>query len=74
AYFIKRLVNFLRFRVDVDIQDNNGRTVFHNAVIADDLLVVEKLLSKKANLSLKDNYVRTALHHTQCKGKYQIAR
>ncbi|MCT7601032.1 ankyrin repeat domain-containing protein [Aliarcobacter butzleri] len=74
AYFIKRLVNFLRYRVDVDIQDNNGRTVIHNAVIADDLLVVEKLLTKKANLSLKDNYGRTALHHTQWKGNYQIAR
>lgn len=67
-------MNFLRYRVDVDIQDNNGRTVIHNAVIADDLLVVEKLLTKKANLSLKDNYGRTALHHTQWKGNYQIAR
>lgn len=72
--FLERLVFFLKFRVDVDVQDNEGRTVFHKAVIADDLTVTEKLLTKKANLSLKDKHGRTALHHTQWNGNYKIAR
>ena len=72
--FLERLVFFLKFRVDVDIQDKDGRTVFHKAVIADDLEVVEKLLTKKANLDVKDNQGRTALHHTQWNGNYKIAR
>lgn len=74
AYFIKRLQDFLKYKISLDVQDNNGRTVIHKAVIADDLLVVEKLMIKKANLNLKDNHGRTALHHTQWKGNYQIAR
>ncbi|GGD44361.1 hypothetical protein GCM10012288_18350 [Malaciobacter pacificus] len=72
--FIERLIFFLKFRVNVDIQDNEGRTVFHKSVIADDLRVTEKLLTKKANLSLKDKHGRTALHHTQWNGSYKIAR
>ncbi len=72
--FIERLINFLKYRVSVDIQDLDGRTVIHKAVIADDLLVVEKLLTKKADLTLKDIHGRTALHHTQWHGNYKIAR
>ena len=72
--FIDRLVFLLRFRVDTGIQDKDGRTVFHKAVIANDLEVVEKLLTKKANLDAKDNQGRTALHHTQWNGNYKIAR
>lgn len=72
--FLERLVFVLKFRVNVDIQDIEGRTVYHKAVIADDLTVVEKLLTKKADLSIKDKQGRTALHHTQWKGNYKIAR
>ena len=72
--FLERLVFFLKFKVDVNIQDNLGQTVFHKAVMANDLIVVEKLLTKKANLSLKDKQGRTALHHTQWNGNYKIAR
>jgi len=72
--FIERLVYFLKYRVNIDIQDNDGRTVLHKAVIANDLVVVEKLLTKKADLSLKDIHGRTALHHTQWHGNYKIAR
>ena len=72
--FIERLVNFLKYRVSVDVQDLDGRTVIHKAVIANDLLVVEKLLTKKADLTLKDIHGRTALHHTQWHGNYKIAR
>ncbi len=72
--FIERLIFFLKFRVNVDLQDNEGRTVFHKSVIADDLIVTEKLLTKKANLSLKDKHGRTALHHTQWNGNHKIAR
>ncbi|WP_198305942.1 ankyrin repeat domain-containing protein [Arcobacter vandammei] len=72
--FFERLVNFLKYRVSVDVQDIEGRTVIHKAVIANDIAVVEKLLTKKANLSLKDIHGRTALHHTQWKGNFQIAR
>jgi ankyrin repeat protein len=72
--FVERLVYFLKYRVSVDIQDNDGRTVIHKAVIADDLIVVEKLLTKKADLTLKDIHGRTALHHTQWHGNYKIAR
>lgn len=72
--FHERLVFFLKFRINVDIQDKQGRTVFHKAVIANDLAVVEKLLTKKANLALKDIHGRTALHHTQWNGNYKIAR
>ncbi|AXK49627.1 hypothetical protein CRU87_04150 [Aliarcobacter trophiarum LMG 25534] len=74
AYFVKRLQNFLKYRINMDIQDKNGKTVIHKAVIADDLLIVEKLMIKKANLNIKDNHGRTALHHTQWKGNYEIAR
>jgi len=72
--FIERLVNFLKYRVNIDIQDNQGKTVIHKAVIANDLTVVEKLLTKKADLTIKDNHGRTALHHTQWHGNYKIAR
>ena len=72
--FIERLVYFLKYRVSVDIQDNDGRTVIHKAVITNDLVVVEKLLTKKADLGIKDIHGRTALHHTQWHGNYKIAR
>lgn len=72
--FIERLVYFLKYRVSVDVQDNDGRTVIHKAVIANDLIVVEKLLTKKADLGIRDIHGRTALHHTQWHGNYKIAR
>ncbi|QKF78780.1 ankyrin repeat domain-containing protein [Arcobacter defluvii] len=72
--FVERLVNFLKYRINIDIQDNDGRTVIHKAVIANDLTVVEKLLTKKADLTIKDIHGRTALHHTQWHGNYKIAR
>jgi ankyrin repeat protein len=72
--FIERLVYFLKYRVSIDIQDIDGRTVLHKAVIANDLIVVEKLLTKKADLTLQDIHGRTALHHTQWHGNYKIAR
>ena len=72
--FLERLVFLLKFRVNVDIQDKNGYTVFHKTVIADDLAVVEKLLTKKADLTLIDKQGRTALHHTQWNGNHKIAR
>ena len=34
--FIERLVNLLRYKKDVDVQDKEGRTVLHDAVIAGD--------------------------------------
>ena len=73
-YFLERLVFLLKFRIDVTTLDKDGKTVFHKAVIADDLEVVEKLLTKKTNLNIKDKQGRTALHHTQWKGNYKIAR
>ena len=72
--FIERLVYFLKYRVSVDVQDIDGRTVLHKAVIANDLTVVEKLLTKKADLTITDIHGRTALHHTQWHGNYKIAR
>ena len=72
--FVERLIYFLKYRVNVDIQDNDGRTVIHKAVIANNLVVVEKLLTKKADLSIRDVHGRTALHHTQWHGNYKIAR
>ena len=72
--FIERLVYFLKYRDSVDIQDLDGRTVLHKAVIANDLTVVEKLLTKKADLTITDIHGRTALHHTQWHGNYKIAR
>jgi ankyrin repeat protein len=72
--FIERLVYFLKYRVSVDVQDVDGRTVLHKAVIANDLTVVEKLLTKKADLTITDIHGRTALHHTQWHGNYKITR
>jgi len=72
--FLERLVFFLKFRVNVDQQDFEGKTVYHKAVIANNLEVVEKLLTKKADLGIKDKQGRTALHHTQWNGNYKIAR
>lgn len=72
--FLERLVFFLKFRVNVEAQDLEGKTVYHKAVIANDLDVVEKLLTKKADLNIKDKQGRTALHHTQWNGNYKIAR
>ncbi len=71
---LERLVFMLKFRIDVDTIDKNGRTIFHKAVIADDSEIVEKLLSKRSNLNIKDNQGRTALHHTSWKGNFKIAR
>ncbi len=72
--FIKRLLILLKFRVDVNSVDIQGKTVFHKAIIANDFEVVEKLLTKKADLNIKDKQGRTALHHTQWKGNYKIAK
>ncbi len=73
-FFLERLVFLLKFRLEVNTIDKDGRTVFHKAVMANDLDVVEKLLTKKTNLDIKDKQGRTALHHTQWKGNYKIAR
>ncbi len=72
--FLERLVFLLKFRIDVNTVDSEGRTVFHKAVMANDLDIVEKLLTKKTNLDIRDKQGRTALHHTQWKGNYKIAR
>ncbi|NQY53166.1 MAG: ankyrin repeat domain-containing protein [Campylobacteraceae bacterium] len=72
--FLTKISFFLKFRVNADTPDKDGRTVYHKAVIADDLEVVERLLKKKINLNLKDKQGRTALHHTQWKGNYKIAK
>lgn len=72
--FLERLVFLLKFRIDINTIDKDGRTVFHKAVMADNLEIVEKLLTKKTNLDIKDKQGRTALHHTQWKGNYKIAR
>jgi len=72
--FLERLVFLLKFRIDISTIDKEGRTIFHKAVMADDIEVVEKLLTKKTNLDIKDKQGRTALHHTQWKGNYKIAR
>lgn len=73
--FFERLNVLLKYRVNINAMDKNGRTVLHKAVIADDLEVVEKLvLSKKIDIAIKDAQGRTALHHTQWKGNVKIAR
>lgn len=72
--FLERLVFLLKFRVDTSTIDKDGRTIYHKAVMANDMEVVEKLLTKKTNLNIKDKQGRTALHHTQWKGNYKIAR
>ncbi len=36
--------------------------------------MVEKLLTKRADLNIRDKQGRTALHHTQWKGNHKIAR
>ena len=48
--FLERIVFLLKFRVDINAVDKEGRTIFHKAVIANDLEVVEKLLTKKSRL------------------------
>jgi ankyrin repeat protein len=73
-FFIERLVYLLKYRININIQDLDGRTVIHKAVISNDLAVVEKLLTKKADLTITDIHGRTALHHTQWHGNYKIAR
>jgi ankyrin repeat protein len=73
--FLEVLSFLLKYRTDVNLVDDNGRTILQKAIIADDLEVVEKLmLSKKADITIKDNQGRTALHHTQWKGNTKIAR
>jgi len=72
--FLEKLVFLLKFRVDVNTVDSEGKTVFHKAVLANDIEVVEKLLTKKVDLNIRDKQGRTALHHTQWKGNYKIAR
>lgn len=71
--FIKKLQFLIKYRVDVNAKDKEGRTVLHKAVIADDIEVVEKLLQKKPNMNERDKQGRTPLHHTQWKGNYKIA-
>lgn len=73
--FFERLNILLKYRVNINAMDKNGRTVLHKAVIADDFEVVEKLiLSKKLDIAIKDAQGRTALHHTQWKGNTKIAK
>lgn len=72
--FLERIVFLLKFRIDLNITDKEGKTVFHKTVIADDIEVIEKLLTKKIDLDIRDKQGRTALHHTQWKGNHKIAR
>ncbi|WP_421715438.1 ankyrin repeat domain-containing protein [Arcobacter arenosus] len=72
--FLEKLVFLLKFRIDVNTIDKEGRTIFHKTAFANNLEVMEKLLTKKVNLDIKDKQGRTALHHTQWKGNYKIAR
>ncbi|MFA6788548.1 MAG: ankyrin repeat domain-containing protein [Arcobacteraceae bacterium] len=73
--FFERLTFLLKYKVNINAIDKNGRTILHKAVIADDVEVVEKLISsKKMDISLKDTQGRTALHHTQWKGNVRIAK
>lgn len=73
--FFERLSFLLKYKVNSNAMDKNGRTILHKAVIADDVEVVEKLIaSKKMDITLKDTQGRTALHHTQWKGNVRIAK
>lgn len=44
----------------INAQDVIGQTPLHEAVVADDVLAVTKILSKKPNIELKNNYCETA--------------
>ena len=49
--FLERLVNFkIKYRVSVDVQDNEGRTVVHKAVIANDIQLLKNFLQKKKQI------------------------
>lgn len=72
--FLERIVFLLKFRIDLNITDEEGKTVFHKTVISNDIEVIEKLLTKKVDLDIRDKQGRTALHHTQWKGNYKIAK
>ena len=72
--FLEKLVFVLKFKININMRDKKGQTACHQAVIANNFEVVQKLLSKNIDLNIKDEQGRTALHHTQWKGNEKIAK
>ncbi len=72
--FLEKFVFLLKFRIDINMIYDKGQTVCHQAVLANNLDIVQKLLNKNINFNIRDEQGRTALHHTQWKGNDKIAK
>lgn len=46
-----------------NIKDKNGRTILHHSAIAGFFDICKKQIEDGADVSLKDNFERTALHY-----------
>lgn len=56
--------------LDLEDKDDSGMTKLHLAVQAGDPHMVRSLISEGANLRIRDNHGRTALHHACMADKY----
>src|SRR5574344_610332 len=74
AYFIKRLQNFLKYRINMDIKDKDGRTALHHTQWKGNYEIARWLILAGANMNEPDNSGFNILNYTQWKGNYEIAR
>ena len=60
--------------ININLQDKSKATPLMRAIVNGNILIVEKILSLKANLELQDNDGNTALHYACYENKGQIAQ
>jgi ankyrin repeat protein len=58
--------------IDFDVRNNDGDIVLHSAVEGDDIVTIELLLTKGANVKVEGKNGNTALHLASAKGKIDV--
>jgi ankyrin repeat protein len=62
----KGLDYMMKFGADINAQNKYGETPLHNAIVQGNFIMLQLLLSKNPDLTLKNQYVSARLGHTAC--------
>ena len=72
AYFIKRLQNFLKYRINMDVQDNHGRTALHHTQWKGNYEIARWLIRAGANMNEADNSGFNILNYASILGHTRL--